>query len=324
MEELSRTFRAMNTDVVVIVGNPETLLVRATAAVDEVEKLFEANEAAMSRFRPESELSSLNRSSGKSFRASPLLFEVLRAAIDAARTTHGIFDPTVLSALVTAGYDRSFEFLKADGSDGHEAGGTRRAESSNGPAQGSCSWRDIKLDDSSRSITLPRGCAVDLGGIGKGWTVDQAAAILQSFADFAVDAGGDIYAAGTQRDGSAWTIGVADPVHPDRDLALLAVSDRAVATSTVGKRRWLGSDGREMHHLIDPRTGQPSQGDVTSATVVAESVTRAEVLAKTALLLGSRDGESFLDNQQEIDWMLVLADGDTRRSAGLPEVEYAS
>lgn len=79
-----------------------------------------------------------------------------------------------------------------------------------------------------------------------------------------------------------------------------------------------------MHHLIDPRTGMPGAGDVVSATVIASSVARAEVLAKTALLLGSREGQSFLESQAGTDWMLVLTNGENRRSSGLPEVRYAS
>ena len=78
-----------------------------------------------------------------------------------------------------------------------------------------------------------------------------------------------------------------------------------------------------MHHLIDPRTGLPGNGDVISATVVADSVARAEVLAKTALLLGSVEGPAFLAAQQGMNWMLVLANGNVNRSAGLPEVQYA-
>ncbi len=321
MEELSRSFRAMNTDVLAVVSTGESNRQEASNALDALERLFATNEAAMSRFLPESELSRLNRSAGVAFHSSPLLFQVVEAAIEAARETDGIFDPTVLTDLIAAGYDRSFELLTPAGGRGETARQTRpdRTLSSH-----SGLWRQIRMDSSSNEIILPLGCALDLGGIGKGWTVDQAATMLHPFANFAVDAGGDIYAAGVQADGSPWTIGVMDPFNTDRDLMVLAVSDRAVATSTTSKRRWVSEDGRQMHHLIDPRTGRPGNGDVVSATVLAGTVARAEVLAKTVLLLGSRDGTALLQDYPEIEWVLVLADRNTLQSSRLTEVQYAS
>ncbi len=323
MREISRCFRAMNTDVVAVVvaDDPD----EADAALRDVENLFTTTEAALSRFRPESELSRLNRSTGTPARVSPLLYAAVEAALAAARATGGLFDPTILGALVAAGYDRSFELIR-DRRPRASSGGVERGDRRGPPAPemrevlaARATWRDIRLDPRTRTITLPDGHGIDLGGIGKGWTVDRAAARLRRFRDFAIDAGGDIYASGVQADRTPWTIGVEDPRDPRRDLLTLAVRDRAVATSTVAHRRW-EQDGRARHHLIDPRTGQPSQSAVLAATVVADSVARAETLTKAALLLGPEQGRCFLDAQPDAEGMLVLANGQIIQSVGFHEV----
>ena len=316
MDEVSRSFRAMNTDVLAVIAVDPDRRDDASGALDGVETLFADVERCLSRFQPSSELSRLNRSCGAPFEASALLFAVVEDALAAARLTDGLFDPTVLDALETAGYDRSFELLASAPID--SSAPTIRAR-----AAARCAWRDVRVDARRQVISLPVGRGIDLGGIGKGWTVDRAAEKLRAFGNFAVDAGGDLYAAGVQADGTPWTVGVEDPRNRDRDLLVLAVRDRAVATSTVARRRWW-RDGRERHHLIDPRTGQPSRSGVVSVTVVADSVARAEILTKAALILGPEEGLRFLDRQPGVAGLLVLDDGRSLCTAGFHEVQYGA
>ena len=171
-------------------------------------------------------------------------------------------------------------------------------------------------------MTLPEGVGLDLGGIGKGWAVDLSARLLSPFRSHAIDAGGDMYLAGVQADGSPWTVGVQDPSHSEEDLLVIAVSDRAVATSSVSRRRWI-NHGKEQHHLIDPRTGRPAKNGVLAVTVVADSVARAEVLAKAGLLLGPVLGPDFLARESGIEWIMVHAGGQVEKSGDLVEVQYA-
>lgn len=296
-EEVERRFRAMNTNVqVILVCDSAGQRPAVEAAFLEIERLFATMEATLSRFEPESELSRLNRSSGEPFRASPLLFTVVAEALKAARDTEGLFDPTVLRALEAAGYDRSFDEVRDCTAE--------RGPSPAGVAAGR--WREVVLDAERRTITLPDGCGLDLGGIAKGWTVDQAARLLAGlgFRSFAVDAGGDLYAAGRQADGAPWLVGVEDPRAPERDLLVLQIEDCAVATSSICRRRWM-LHGKAYHHLIDPRTGEPARSGVLSATVLAPMVARAEVLAKAALLLGPNEGLRFLERQPDVTGLLV-------------------
>ena len=306
--EVSRSFRAMNTDVTGVVVAAEDRAQEAEMALGQVQSLFAEVEATLSRFRPESDLSKLNRSAGASYQASPMLFNAVDKALKAARDSDGVFDPTILSALVGAGYDRSFELLT-----------NREAETAEPATLSRFTWRDVRLDYSRRRIQLPEGCGIDLGGIGKGWTVDLARLLLWPFEHFAVDAGGDIYVAGTQADGKEWTIAVDDPRRPGSDLCVLRIRDRAVATSTVVRRHWLRG-GQERHHLIDPRTGAPSVGDVLAATVVADTVARAESLAKVALILGRDAGVEYLSRQLGAAALLALADGEVALTDGFEEL----
>lgn len=306
--EVSRSFRAMNTDVVGVVVVGGDRVQEAEIALGQVQSLFAEVEATLSRFRPESDLSKLNRSAGAPYQASPMLFNAVDLALRSARDSEGVFDPTILSALVGAGYDRTFEML-AD----------RDARAAEPTAPSRFTWRDIRLDYARRQIYLPAGCGIDLGGIGKGWSVDLARLLLWPFEHFVVDAGGDIYIAGTQADGQEWTVAVDDPRQPSSDLCVLRVRDRAVATSTVVRRHWLRG-GRERHHLIDPRTGAPSVGDVLAATVVADSVARAESLAKVALILGKDAGIAYLGRQRGAAALLALSNGEVELTGGFEEL----
>lgn len=203
-------------------------------ALQDVEMLFVRLERRLSRFLPASELS----------RVSLTLAAVLADALRLASEKDGAFDPTVLPAVLAVGYDRSFELLAADGSGGSScAGRAAKAGGAGGAARRRCSWRDVDLRAPRRGhralVSLPPGCALDLGGIGNGWAVDRAAARLRraGFAHFAIDAGGDVYAAGNAEDGAPWTVGVEDPRDPAHDILVLAVRDGAVATLTTARRR---------------------------------------------------------------------------------------
>ena len=332
MTKTAHSFRAMNTDVQLVIDSKSEDAARIAAR--RVEAMFGETERVLSRFLSESELSALNRSAGRPFRASPLLFQAVTEALAAARETDGLFDPTVLNALLAAGYDRSFELLNDGAGEParHEVdlevredgrlGGSLALSGAPSP-RSTASWRDVVVDRGSSAITLPLNTGLDLGGIGKGWTVDRAANILRHFGSFVVDAGGDIYAAGTQADGAPWTVGVEDPADHSRDIAVLAVRDQAVVTSTTSRRRWV-LHGQEQHHLIDPRTGRSADSGVISVTVIASSVVRAETLAKAALLLGPREGTRFLE-EHGVQGILVLDGGQVKLTSSLQkELQHAS
>jgi thiamine biosynthesis lipoprotein len=267
----------------------------AQTRLEQVPVWFEAWETALSRFRPESELSRLNESAGESVVVSPAMWDVMRMARQAARMSQGLVTPAVLSALVAAGYDRSFDLLEDV---------TPAAQSPARPA----AWQAIEFDAPRRAIRLPLGMRIDLGGVAKGWAATRAVKRLASIGPALVEAGGDIAVSGPRRGGTPWQIGVADPFHPDRDMASMFVSRGGVATSGQDHRRWKRG-GAWNHHLIDPRTGLPAETDVLCATAWAPSLGRAEAAAKVISILGSAAGMEWADQQRDLETLVVLTDG---------------
>ena len=150
--------------------------------------------------------------------------------------------------------------------------------------------------------------------------MDRLAAILGS--PCLVNAGGDVYAAGMPEDYDAWLLGVADPFEPQRDLTLLRVRDRGVATSSSLRRRW-GEGAASSHHLIDTRTWASSRSDAVQVTAVATKTLLADYHAKVALLLGSEAGLAYLNTQEDVEGLIVNGAGRSFASSGLESYVWA-
>lgn len=321
LREFSRQFHAMGTDVTLKLWQREEQ--QADNALRTAERFFHQTEARLSRFRSRSELSQLNRADGKPFHASQLLFDLLKSSLAWRKATGGIFDPTVLNALAAWGYDRSFVDVVAGQSEESDVGPhvgktTNEAASMPSPTAGADA---IVLGD-HRQITLPPGLRLDLGGIAKGWTLQQAAHRLGMWGPSFVDAGGDIACVGEPPTGP-WIVSVEDPLTPERAIAVLSLTKQAVATSSRAYRRWTHG-GRPAHHLIDPRTGAPAVTNILSATVVGKRLPDVEIHAKTALILGEGAGLAYLNRHPDISAILVTEDGRQLMSDRFEEVAYVS
>jgi thiamine biosynthesis lipoprotein len=284
----SSTFRAMGTDVRVVTpigGAHEDVLGAVVSTFADAERRF-------SRFAEDSELSRLNRATGPTV-VSPLLFDALMRAKRHVEATRGLFDPAVGSDLLAAGYVRSFA-----------PGALDRPEPAR-RARPHGAFADLALDAATRAVRRPPGVLLDLGGFVKGWTVDRAARLLPAVG--VIDAGGDAVLRGGGAVGEGWVLDVEDPFDAGDVVRTLRVSGCAVATSGIHRRRWVAG-GEEQHHLIDPRTGRPSRSDVAQVTVLAASAEEAEVLAKTALLLGAREGLRWMRARAGVRGVLVRRD----------------
>jgi FAD:protein FMN transferase len=282
---LNHSFRAMGTDVELFLASEPGRA--ADAALDEAEAEFERVEALLSRFRPDSELSALNRD-GR-IEAGDDLVAVVEFALEARERTGGQFDPTVHDALVAAGYDRTFDEVASD--------------APARPYDGRCGGA---IHVSGRTIELESGVHLDLGGIGKGYTIDRAAAILSTAGPALVDAGGDIAAIG-RPDDLGWRVGIETA---DATMTV-ALEDAAIATSGRDRRRWR-RNGEERHHLIDPATGRPAETGLLRVTVVAPTAVEAEVLAKSIFLAGEEAAAAAT-----VPALLVTEDGRTVIAGGL-------
>ena len=238
---------------------------------------FEAAEAAMSRFRDTSELTALNRAAAATTVSYPSsrLRRALASADRAHRISDGRFDPRVLADLDRLGYRGAALDRQGRPDPLDDASADTRA------------FQGRLVGRSGRDgLTIAR--PVDLGGIGKGLTLRWATHLLErgGARDFLLEAGGDLAARGHGPDGGPWQLGVEDPTGGE-DLAVMAVSDRAVATSSIRVHSW-SVDGRAVHHLLDPRTGEPADSGLLAVTVVGPDPAWAEVWSKV-LFLGGRD-----------------------------------
>lgn len=264
----------------------------AEAAAHEARATVARLEARWSRFVPESDVSRLNTAQGRPVTVAPETVTVIADAIAWWRATDGRFDPTVLEALVAAGYDR-------DRASGH---GPVRAGA---PAPG-CDG--IRIDAAVPTVQLPVGMGIDLGGIGKGRAADVLAEQLQHLPGGLIDLGGDLRVWGTPPDGATgWPIAIED-LRDGTTVAVVGLAEGAVATSSTLRRSWRDGE-RSAHHLIDPRQGRPTTGEVVTVTVVAGRAEAAEVLAKAAIVSGSIGAARQLLDDHEVAALVVPRTG---------------
>jgi thiamine biosynthesis lipoprotein len=229
-----------------------------------IENLFRQRDGVFSRFRPDSELNRVNGSAGHVAFVSQLFADTLRASLEVAAETEGLVDPTLGSAIEAAGYGGDFGLLRPD------------PKPPGMPSRGR--WREVVV--LGRFVVIPKGVRLDLNGVVKALAVDDSLAVLSG--DGFVSAGGDVAARGEL------TLAL-----PDGEPVLLRRG--ALATSGNTKRRWLRA-GRVQHHLIDARTGRPSDSSWALVTGCGATCLAADVAAKAGFLLGGA-GPEWLDHR---------------------------
>ncbi|HET9517770.1 MAG TPA: FAD:protein FMN transferase [Actinoplanes sp.] len=270
----SVTFTAMATTVTMRVLDPGADVHRR---LDAARQVFERVETACTRFNPNSALMRANAAGDAWHRVPEECFVAVAEAARAHVETEGLFDPRVLDTLVWLGYDRTLPFRSKDV--------TISLAKDRPPRRTDLGvWRP-GLDPGASSIRLGPH-RIDLGGIGKGLAVRLAAAALAGAGRaHLVEAGGDCHVVGDGPQGDGWWIAVEDPAGGSMPVAVLQIRDTGCATSSVRVRTWQ-VNGRQVHHLIDPRTGQSARGTLRSVTVLDPDPARAEVWSKSLLIAG--------------------------------------
>lgn len=245
----------------------------STGDLDFAERRIEQLEGRWSRFREHSEINALNRAGGAPVVVSRDTVQLLQRCVRGWRRTNGAFDPSIHDALVANGYDRDFSQIKS------ESPPCTRAVR---PAPG---LGGTVVDAEHRVVSLRPGVHVDPGGIGKGFAADLVCAELRARgrAGACVSLGGDVRVSGRAPDRDEWSISIEDPFDESHELARVALTDAAVATSSRLRRVWSQGDER-IHHVIDPRTGRPADVPTAAVTVIARSGWWAEVTATNCLL----------------------------------------
>ncbi|MFL5685948.1 MAG: FAD:protein FMN transferase [Chloroflexota bacterium] len=248
----------------------------ADRAWSEVTDEFAEADIALSRFRDDAELVALDRSAGTGVarRVSRRLERAVVAAERARRVTRGGFDARVLLDLERLG----------------EHGADIDVDASAAAVDDDRSWVDRPIARRLARGFLSLDRPIDLGGIGKGLALRWATARCERLRlhSFLIDAGGDIVVRGDAPEAGPWQIGIEDPAAAQGSpLAVIGLAEGAIATSSISHRRWV-HQGRRVHHLIDPITGQPASGGLLAVTVVSRDPAWSEVWSKTLFLSGRR------------------------------------
>ena len=292
---LARAWPVMGTMLTITVSGRDTSVLRVAmlAARDSVRVI----DSLMSSYRPESDISRVNRGAGGD--AEPVSLHTIRVLQQARvywRLSDGAFDPTVGPLMQAWGFQ---------GTRGRIPG--RRVLDSLRTLVG---FGRVEVDSGLRRVRLPvRGMQLDLGGIAKGYALDLARAALArpEVESGSIDLGGNVLVFGVPPNGQGWSVSVVHPRDPTRSLALFSLDSGAVATSG-DYEHFYRINGRRYAHLIDPRTGMPAHG-VVSLTVVAPRGVWSDGLSAALYLLGPDRGVRIADSLPGIAAVWVLDPG---------------
>ncbi len=278
---------------------------RAAAAAEQVFKEFERLESLLSVWKPGSDVLRLNAAAGRQpVAVSHETLEVLAAARLGSERTNGKFDITFGALADIWKFDHDQDNTVPD----------RAAIEARLPL---VDFSAVQVDAARRSAFITRpGVRVHLGGIGKGYAIDAAVAMLKErgFRDFLIQAGGDMYAAGTNN-GSPWVLGIADPRGAHDAFAAVQIRDATISTSGDYERSFV-KNGARYHHLIDPDSGEPARG-CRSVTIVADSATLADVLSTGVFIMGPRDGMDLIERLPNVEGVIVTSTNEVLISSGL-------
>ncbi len=282
MKRLQQQQKALGSDVILTLVLDDSvddgsLFARLWQQIADFEQQF-------SRFRADSELSLFNQQAGTKVHLSESFLALLRTCQQMSLATNGLFNPLVLPALQQAGYVGSWP--KPSQANPELNYSDRQQQPSTSLEIGS-GWARI-LPDS----------AIEFGGIGKGYLLDQLGETLavQSVGNYWLSLGGDILCNGYDLDGAAWTVGVqsASPGQaPAGTITNIGRAKLGIATSGITKRQG-HHEGKAWHHIIDPRTGKPAATDVLTATIVTATAASADILAKCVVIAGSKEASAIL------------------------------
>ncbi|NTW27687.1 MAG: FAD:protein FMN transferase [Candidatus Moranbacteria bacterium] len=286
-------FKELGTDIdIQIVAGDEAQIVIANEDIQKIKKMYVDFTDIFSRFNPKSELSKLNKNLGTLQEASFHMREIVLQALKYNKETRGFFDPRILDVLERVGYADDFE-----------RGIRQLAKRSSVDGKEFVLNRDLAEDLKLKNDEVFFGARMDFSGIAKGYITDQIVKFLieKKWQNFLIDSGGDIFMSGLDEEGEKWTV---DVEGIDKNKLIFALSNRAITTSGIGKRRW-EIEGKRMHHIINPKNPEQFSFDLKSVSVIADSTTKADVLAKTIFLMGKENGILYV---REHELAVVMLD----------------
>lgn len=298
---VDKTFTVMGTVARVRLWHDDAK--QAEMAVEAVEREMHRIDAALSPFRPDSELSRVNAHAAKTpIPVSDELFRLLLQANAVSRKTNGAFDVTFSSV----GF--LYDFRRKKAPDAKTIAQRRPL----------INYRAIILNPAKQTVAFTHtGMRIDLGGIAKGYAVDRCIQLLRQYGvrEALVSAGGDSYALGDNF-GKLWRIGIQHPRQQDAVIRVLPVKDTAVSTSGDYERFFIDEHGNRIHHIINPKTGKPVQG-IESVTILAPNTTLSDALSTSVFVLGVQKGLTLVESMPNVSAVIVDSQGNVHYSSDL-------
>ncbi len=295
-----RESRFLMGTLIEIVAYPPTD--RVKGAVDGAFSRMEEIEAMADHRREGSALETLHSSSDAELPEE--MVTVISAALSFASASSGAFDPTMGKVVSLWGFDRDAPGLP-------EKGELAKALKTVG-------YERLRLNGSRVQADGP--VWLDLGGIAKGYAVDEAVKYLQEdhVQSGIVNAGGDLRVFGKKPGREAWKIGVQDPDDHQGLAGVMTVKSGAVATSG-DYERYFETGGKRYHHILDPSTGYPADSGLRSVTILAQDCLTADSLATAVFVLGSEKGLRLLKNYKGSEAVLITVAGDILTTDGVED-----
>lgn len=282
---------------------------KAEKAIQEaITRLYEIDDK-MSAFKEYSEVSQVNKNAGKLHsRVSSDTYLVIKKAVQYSKLSEGAFDPTIRPIVNLWGVNTKNARVPG------------RDEINN--ALKLVNYEQLTLDDINNTIKLNyENQCIDVGGIAKGYAADEVKNILKKnkIRSAIIDLGGNIFAYGSKQDGTKWNIGIQDPFSFSGEYSgIVSVKDKSIVTSGNYERYFM-KDGKRFHHIIDPRTGYPSENGVVSATIVSDYSIDGDALSTCAYVMGLDRGVELIECLEGVDAIFITEDKKIHVTSGIKD-----
>ena len=270
----------------------------ATAEISRIERLI-------SSWDPNSQTSEINRQAGKkAVKVDSELFQLIERSIGISKLTDGAFDISYASMDKVWNFDGSMKKLPS--------------EEQIAASVAKVGYQNILLDKQKNTVFLKQeGMKIGFGAIGKGYAADKAKALLISkgVSSGIINASGDMNTWDEQPNGTSWKVAITNPMDKNKVFALLPIKNGAVVTSGNYEKR-VSLNGKQYSHIIDPRTGYPSEG-IVSVTVFAPKAELADALATSVFVMGKTAGMDRINQLPEIECIIVENNGNIIKSKNI-------
>ncbi|PRR78129.1 Thiamine biosynthesis lipoprotein ApbE precursor [Clostridium liquoris] len=263
----------------------------------------------MSPSKDTSEVSKINKNAGKAFvKVSDDTFTVIKKALEYSSLSNGAFDITVgpLVNLWGIGTDKARVPSPQEIKDKLSL----------------VNYKDVILDENNRSVKLRKpNEAIDLGGIAKGYTADRVKEVLvnEGIKTAFINLGGNIVTLGNKPDGSLWNIGVQDPLQTRGEyFGIVKVSHKSIVSSGNYERYFM-KNGKRYHHILDTKTGYPSDNGIIATTIISDKSIDGDALSTTAFVLGLDKGMKLIESLKGVEAIFITKDKKVYTTSGLKD-----